>query len=397
MERINLNNLFEKIEIKDPTAEVVRQILELILSGVLKIGDELPTTKELQQRLKIGNTQIVKAIDFLLSLGIIKAFPNGTTIIINTSKRTQSYLPHKKNYSFIKFDPEDLKESNYSIGFSQYTLDHPARRFMIDKFIEYAEKNFIKAFVKDANWSSVKENEHINELIKMRVDGLIIGTHDCTKLKSTLMKAFEVKIPVIVFASGGFVPDLPFNIWASTDAWQQGRTAGYYLCSSLAGRGKIGQIIGDYGSQIAEGRKYGLLSALDDFPGVKLVANIATGWKRTQTIEAVKKMVNNHKYMNALIAHCDEQAIGAAIAVKELGRNLDKNKIHIFSISDCQKECFELIESGEINLTQNYEQNGAVALNLMLQLLKGKNPPKLINLGTSFVIKNNLHKHIPNY
>jgi len=397
MERINLNNLFKRIEIKDPTAEVIRQILELILSGVLKIGDELPPIKELQQRLKISNTQMIKAIDFLLSLGIIKTFPNGTIIIINTSKRTQSYLPHKKNYSFIKFNPKGLKESNYSIGFSQYTLDHPARRFMIDKFIEYAEKNFIKTFVKDANWSSKKENEHINELIKMKVDGLIIGTHDCTKLKNTLMEAFKAKIPVIVFASGGFVPDLPFNIWASTDAWQQGRTAGYYLCSILAGRGKIGQIIGDYGSQIAEGRKFGLLSALDDFPGVKLVANTATGWKKTSTIEAVKKMINSHKYINALIAHCDEQAIGAAIAVKELGRNLGKNKIHIFSVSDCQKECFDMIESGEIELTQNYEQNGAVALNLMLQLLEGMNPPKLINLGTSFVIKNNLHEHNPNF
>lgn len=397
MDEINVNSLFKQIKLKDPSIEIIKQLLDLIVSGVLKVGDELPPIQDLQHKLKVSQSQVKKSIDFLISLGIIRTFPNGINVVINMAKRIQSYLPGSKNYYFVKFDPLLLAERKYFIGFSQITLDHPARKFMVSKFLDYAKENHIVTEVKDANWLYEEENNNIYELIDKKVDGIIIGTHDCTKLKESLLEASKAKIPIVVFASGGFVPDLPFDIWASTDAWQQGRTAGYFLCNTLGGKGQVGQILGDYSSQIAEGRKFGLMSALDDFPNVKIVATTATGWKRDPTIKAVKKMIYNHKNINAIIAHCDEQAIGAAIAIKNIERDTGRNKIYVFSISDCQKECFDMIESGDIELTQNYEQNGAVALNLMLQLLEGKKPAKLINLGTSFVIRNNIRDYKPNF
>ncbi|MCL4417684.1 MAG: substrate-binding domain-containing protein, partial [Actinobacteria bacterium] len=335
-----LNELFKPIELKKPADLIFEQIVELISSGILKIGDQLPSEEELQKRFNIGRAYVKKALGRLLSIGMLKVNGEGEIIVNNIAERTQSGLPSRKNLEIMEFDVDKIKNKNYKIGFSQTTLDHPARRYMDSRFHEYAKKVGVIGITKDAKWSTEREILNVRDLISQKVNGIIISTHSGHKIEPAVIAVSNAKIPTVIFTSGKPVGNWPFDIWACTDEWQQGRIAGYYLCTTIGGIGKVAQIQGTLESSVTEGRRDGLLTALDDFPEVVIVANISTNWQRDPTTEATFHLIADHPDLKAIVTHCDEQAIGAVIAIKKIGRHKGLNKIYLFSVSDCQKEAF---------------------------------------------------------
>jgi len=309
-------------------------------------------------------------------------------------KRTHSGMP-PFNFKWVDFNSREIKVKRYKIGFSQMTLDHPARKYMDSRFHEYAKKMGVKAITTDANWIAAREVSNVKALIAQKCDGIIISSHAGLGIKPAVDACARAGIPVVLFDGGQPQADWKFACWAATDDWQLGRRAGYYMCTQIGGEGEIAQLQGTPGSSVVDGRRDGILTALDDFPKVKIVADVTTNWQRVPSIQATKDIVTSHPNLKAIITHCDEQAIGAALALRELGRNSGPRKILIFSVSDSEKEAFDLIKTGEIMLTQDYVQDGAIPLNLMLQILEGMKVPRIVNLGTAFVTKETVSKFKP--
>jgi len=393
----HITRLFEPIESKDLSVLVFEQIMDLIYLGVLKIGDQLPNINELQLRMNVGKTYIKKALKRLVSLGIIKSISDEELIIADTKEKTKSMLPNKKNFIWVDFDAEKIKRKKYRIGFSQTTLNHPARQYMDSKFNEYAKLMGVEAITTDAQWSVENEISNIHWLISQKVDGIIISTHSGNQIRPAIFAASKANIPTLLFSSGQPFNNAPFSILATTDDWQLGRIAGYFMCNFIGGVGEIAQIEGTPGSSITDGRRDGILGALDDFPDIHLIASTSTKWKREPSVTAALNIIKKYPHIKAIITHCDEQAMGAVDAVKILRRDKEENHIFIFSVSDCQKEAFDLIRQKRLMLTLNFEQDGAIALNIMLQLLEKKKPPRLINLGTYFVTHNTINNFKPNF
>ena len=99
-----------------------------------------------------------------------------------------------------------------------------------------------------------------------------------------------------------------------------------------------------------------------------------------------------------VIAHCDEQAIGALLAIKDVCKERNESRhTKVISVSDAQEDTFRYIRSNDIISTMHYEQNGEIALNLILQKIEGLQPPKLVNLGTYLIDKSNIEEYHPDY
>jgi ABC-type sugar transport system substrate-binding protein len=389
---------FKKISLKKPEVLVFEQIMDLIYVGKLKIGDQLPPIVALRDRFNVSDNHIQKAIYKLGNLGLITRIPNGEIIIANDTKRMRSHLPVKKNVVAVDFEKAKLKQKDYRIGFSQTTLDHPARRFMNERYVEYAKRLKIHAVTLDAGWSVSSEINNINELIRKRVNGIIISTHAGDSIRPAVLEAKKAKIPVLIFSSGQPIGDWPFDIWASSNDWQLGRIAGYKAALEMGGKGRLIEIQGTLGSSITEGRTNGISSALEDFPDAIVVEKVSTNWNRAGTYDIILKLLTGGTRAELVIAHCDEQAIGALLAVKEFYKKANElRRVKVISVSDAQADTFEYIRSDDIISTMHYEQNGEIALNLILQELEGLKPPKLVNLGTHLIDSSNLEDHRPDY
>jgi ribose transport system substrate-binding protein len=389
---------FKKISTKKPEVLIFEQIMDLIYIGKLRIGDQLPPVETLRDRFNVKDSHIRKAIEKLMSLGLLTRIPNGEIILSSDTSRTKSHLPDKKNFSCVKFRASEIIPKKYVIGFSQTTLDHPARMFMNERFVEYAKFIGVNGITLDSKWSVDNEIANIIRLTKMNVSGIIISTHAGNSIRPAVIEARKARIPILIFSSGQPIGNWPFDVWASSNVWQQGRIAGYKAALEIGGRGRIIEIQGTLGSSITEGRTNGISISLEDFPDVKIIEKISTNWDRNGTYGITLKLLKNNIEAEMIIAHCDEQAIGALLAIKEISMERGKLlKTKVISVSDAQTETFEYLRSDDIISTMHYEQSGEIALNLMLQNLEGLHPPKLVNLGTYLIDKNNLSEYRPDY
>jgi GntR family transcriptional repressor for pyruvate dehydrogenase complex len=72
---------FKPIEVLKPSEIIVRQIRNLIVNGVLKPGDRLPSERELSEKFGVGRGHVREAIKKLEFYGILKTEPqSGTTV-----------------------------------------------------------------------------------------------------------------------------------------------------------------------------------------------------------------------------------------------------------------------------------------------------------------------------
>ena len=72
---------FREIDLKSPADIIVKQIKELISSGVLRPGDRLPPERALAERFGVGRGHIREAIKRLEFYGILKTIPQSGTIV----------------------------------------------------------------------------------------------------------------------------------------------------------------------------------------------------------------------------------------------------------------------------------------------------------------------------
>lgn len=81
MEKQNVLNKLNKVDIQKPSDIILRQIRELISSGMLKPGDMLPSERELSERFGVGRSHVREAIKKLEFYGILKTKPQSGTFV----------------------------------------------------------------------------------------------------------------------------------------------------------------------------------------------------------------------------------------------------------------------------------------------------------------------------
>ena len=67
--------------------QIVQQIEELILSGVLKPGDQLPAERDLAQRFGVSRTAVREAVKCLREKGLLEAFSGKGTFVTNSTSQ----------------------------------------------------------------------------------------------------------------------------------------------------------------------------------------------------------------------------------------------------------------------------------------------------------------------
>jgi GntR family transcriptional repressor for pyruvate dehydrogenase complex len=72
---------FKEIERKKPSDIIIEQIRTLIMQGILKPGDRLPSERNLSEKLRIGRNYVREAIKKLEFYGILNVIPQSGTYI----------------------------------------------------------------------------------------------------------------------------------------------------------------------------------------------------------------------------------------------------------------------------------------------------------------------------
>ena len=98
MTKIELN--FSPLNAENKSKQIVQQIRQLMISGSLKVGNRLPSTRSLARDLNVARGTVITALDILIAEGLLISRTGSGTFV------SDEYLPFKASISRPQFFPK---------------------------------------------------------------------------------------------------------------------------------------------------------------------------------------------------------------------------------------------------------------------------------------------------
>ena len=278
------------------------------------------------------------------------------------------------------------KKKQMVIGLSMNTLNNP---FFVD-VKKGAEKgaadNKAKLIVTDAQNQASKQQTDIENLIQQKPDVLIIDPCDSDAIVSAIQDANDAKIPVITLdraSNGGTVIS-----HIGYDAIKAGNLAGEYLGKALNGKGKVVEIMGIMGTNVAQDRSKGFNAAISKYPDIKIVAKQTANFDRAEAMKVMENILQANPQIDGVYCANDEMALGATEAMTAVNR---MSKITLVG-NDAIDDALASIKAGKQKATiaEPPFYLGKTGVQDAVKLINGGKLEKKIILKSELVTKENI-------
>lgn len=147
------------------------------------------------------------------------------------------------------------ENEGYTIGLAMNTQTNPFFVTVKEGVQKACDERGIELIVTDAQDDPAIQQKDVENLITKKPDAIIIDTCDSDAIVSSVEACNEAGIPVFTMdreANGGEV--ISHIVY---DAIKSGKLAGQFLVDSLGGKGKIVELQGVMGTNVAQNRSEG--------------------------------------------------------------------------------------------------------------------------------------------
>ena len=284
------------------------------------------------------------------------------------------------------------------IGFSFPTKNNEFWKKSLD-FVNYSAKELnVEVVAQDCDNKQEKQINDVDNMIAAGIKGLVLAPQDASVCPGIVKKCSEKGIPVMI--ADRWPGD---DLKAGTDylgfIGPNDAQAGYDIAMALikAGAKNLVAIGGFAGTSVAEGRKQGLMKAVDENKGngVTLLQYEAAGENMDQGDKALRNMLQANSNIDGVWCYNDSHALASVNILKEKSL-LGKVKV---GGMDLLNPAIESIEKGELYFSTggHYMQTG-FALIMVYDAINGKKPTETqVRLDLLNVTKDNLGKFKTKY
>jgi LacI family transcriptional regulator len=204
---------------------------------------------------------------------------------------------------------------SFTVGLVVPKIAHNFFASAIESIYDVAYKNNYEIIVTVSQESAEKEALHIQSLLSMRVDGLLVSVTQETMDYSIFNKVHDMNIPLVFFDR--VIEDLGFSCVSTAD--QKGA---YQLTECAISRGyrEIAHIAGYRQTSIGKNRLYGYTEALKDY-GIDLDEGliIEGGFSENDGYNGFMQLYNKGVLPEIILAVTFPVALGVYRAAEELG------------------------------------------------------------------------------
>lgn len=223
--------------------------------------------------------------------------------------------------------------SDVTIGVSLSTLNNPFFVSMKNAIESEANKNNYKVKITDAQDSSSKQLNDIDDLIQQKVNYLIVNPTDSAAVSSAVESANKEGIPVITLDRS--VEEGEVAQFIASDNVEGGKMAGQFVLEKLGKGAKVAELEGVPGASATRERGKGFHLIADN--ELNVVTKQTANFNRAEGLNVVQNMLQANPDIKAIFAHNDEMALGAIEAIGDkdiLVVGFDGNEDAIKSIQD---------------------------------------------------------------
>ncbi len=278
-------------------------------------------------------------------------------------------LPYK---DVLPLDAGAAGDKEIVIGFSQTAFNHPWRVEMINSAeAEVARHPNVKMVTTDGNADVVKQSSDIRDLISQGVDAIVMSPVESGGLVGAVEEATAAGIPVIVLDRDVFTDKRTVFIGQSN--YTMGAAVAQKMADDLGGKGKILEITGLMGSSPAIGRQEGMMSVLEKYPEIEILATGDGEWIREPAVKLMEDWLTAYPQIDAVFSHAEESSWGAQLAIERAARQGEGIKHYTM---DGSNQGFVSVKDGEFQADGNYTPFiGQLGIRAALYTIMGKEIP----------------------
>ena len=281
---------------------------------------------------------------------------------------------------------QDNIEKKYTIGFSQ-CCDDPWRDVMNAEMArELGFHPEVRFEMRVSENNSQIQVEQIRELVKKKVDLLIVSPNESKPLTAVIEEVFKAGIPIILIDRK--TESELYTAYIGADNYEIGKTAGKYIASQFQAPGNIIEIKLQMTISPAVERSRGFRDVITTTSNFKIIDALEAEKGLDDVINHFPSILRNHPEANIIFGHTDLLAESAYKVAHEQGRAKDLFFVGIDGIPGTGRG-IQAVEDGVLSASLLYPTGGAEAIRLALSILNNLPYEKQNDLQTIVINKDN--------
>ncbi|RKX89895.1 MAG: rhizopine-binding protein [Spirochaetes bacterium] len=270
------------------------------------------------------------------------------------------------------------------IGVATANFDDKWMSYMHDGFRAAADEFGVKITMVDGKNDPAVQQSQIDTLITQGVDAIVIVSVDAKSIGPILDETDKAGIPLV---SVNRIPDEPYlsrlATYVGSDELYAGTVQAEKIAELLGGKGNVVIMNGELGHPGMLGRTKGNKDVIAANPGMTIVRENTAEWSRAKGLELMENWIQTGVQIDAVLANNDEMAIGAAMALEQVGM-LDQ--VLIAGV-DATPDALMLMKEGKLDVTvfQDAYGQGYGGIEAAIKAAKGEDLPKIWDIPYEIV------------
>lgn len=280
------------------------------------------------------------------------------------------------------------EEKEFVVGVSHSSINDSWRKaMMLDMQVKASDYPGMTLDVKDADEDNDTQIKQIRELIKKRVDLIIISANESEPITTAAVEAYRAGIPTIIIDRKIYSEE--YTTFIGADNYEIGRAAGLFVNSLLKKKKTtIVEVWGREGSSSALDRHNGFSDALIHNNNVT-VKTVYGRWHRDEAKVNIAAL-GSFENIDIVYAHNDPMALAAREAIMEVDpQAAERIKFIGIDALPGKGKGIEAVRDGYLTASFVYPTGGSTAIKVAWQILNGMPVSKHYALTSALIDKDN--------
>lgn len=279
------------------------------------------------------------------------------------------------------------------VGATYYTLQTEFCMRMDNAAKKWAAENGVDYTGYDGNNDAAKQLEQVETMIAQGVDAIVLNPQDADACSACVDVAIEAGIPIV--GVNTMVNNENLTGYVGSQDVGAGEEIMQFMIDHM-GKDEFNIVVleGPMGQSAQLQRWEGINNVLKDYPNIKILAYNTANWSRSEAQSLMETWLNEHgDKIDAVVAENDEMALGARVAIDELG--MDIPCIGIDGITDA----VTAVGNGSMIASDFQDAEGQIigALELALSAADGNEVEKEKWIPFQMITPENYKEYIDRY
>lgn len=286
-------------------------------------------------------------------------------------------------------DADSGSEGGYRIAFSFGQSQHPFFIAMEQGAEDAAEELGVELTTSSADFELENQVENIENELQKNVDAILVNPIDSEALATTVTQATNQDVPV--FTVDIDVVGAESTSFIASDNTEIGRMAAADIIEHLGGEGEVA-ILGWPTITSTRDRQAGFETALEEAPGIEVVATSGEAMERTTALDAAENILQSNPELDAIFGVNEAGALGALGAIDAQ----DRTEVYVVGV-DATPDLLEAIQNEtavQAAIAQDPYQMGKTAVELAVSHLDGESVEPTVAVPIDLVTVENVQEFI---